>query len=237
MAKKKAEEPHSDASGGVPAAVPAGLTEAQAWRIRKSIELMAKTVPMKIDELMPYQRNQKDHPEDQVKALANSLRRFGWRQPVVIDENNVIVIGHGRVLAAKMLGLDVAPVISAEDLSEDEIRELRIIDNKTNESKWNDYLAEDVAELSFDGFDREFLGFDSISDEGFSDSFSLPEGEKKPFQQISITVHDKQAELMLSAIQYVYDQGSVTETFSNENHNGNGLYEVVREWAEQKKLL
>ena len=137
------------------------LTEKQAERIRKSIELMAKTVPMKIDELLPYQRNQKDHPEEQVRNLANSLRRFGWRQPVVIDERNVIVIGHGRVLGAKMIGLEEVPVVRADDLSEDEIRELRIVDNKTNESTWNEYLQEDVQELEFEGFD--FADFDGVT--------------------------------------------------------------------------
>ena len=160
MAKKKAEEPRGDASGGAPA----GLTEKQAERIRKSIELMAKTVPMKIDELLPYQRNQKDHPEEQVRNLANSLRRFGWRQPVVIDERNVIVIGHGRVLGAKMLGLAEVPVVRADDLTEDEIRELRIVDNKTNESNWNQYLQEDVQELEFEGF--EFDEMDTRIDAG-----------------------------------------------------------------------
>ena len=155
MAKKKAEEPRGDASGGAPA----GLTEKQAERIRKSIELMAKTVPMKIDELLPYQRNQKDHPESQVRNLANSLRRFGWVQPVVIDERNVIVIGHGRVLGAKMLGLTEAPVVRTVDLTEDEIRELRIIDNKLNESEWNEFLDQDVQELTFEGFDLDFEKF------------------------------------------------------------------------------
>ena len=144
------------------------LTEKQAERIRKSIELMAKTVPMKIDELLPYQRNQKDHPEEQVRNLANSLRRFGWRQPVVIDERNVIVIGHGRVLGAKMLGLEEVPVVRADDLSEDEIRELRIVDNKTNESTWNEYLQEDVQELEFEGFD--FADFDGVTGGGFYQS-------------------------------------------------------------------
>ena len=129
------------------------LTKKQKERIQLSIELMQKVQPMKIDELLPYQRNQKDHPEDQIRNLANSLRRFGWRQPVVIDENNVIVIGHGRVLAAKELGMETAPVISAGDLTEDEIRELRIIDNKTNESAWNEYLQQDLQELTFEGFD------------------------------------------------------------------------------------
>ena len=135
------------------------LTEKQAERIRKSIELMAKTVPMKIDELLPYQRNQKDHPESQVRNLANSLRRFGWVQPVVIDERNVIVIGHGRVLGAKLLGLTEAPVVRTVDLTEDEIRELRIIDNKLNESEWNEFLDQDVQELTCEGFDLDFEKF------------------------------------------------------------------------------
>lgn len=135
------------------------LTEKQAERIRQSIELMAKTVPMKIDELLPYQRNQKDHPESQVRNLANSLRRFGWVQPVVVDEDNVIVIGHGRVLGAKLLGLTEAPVVRTVELTEDEIRELRIIDNKLNESEWNEYLQQDVDELTFEGFDLDFEKF------------------------------------------------------------------------------
>lgn len=152
----------------------AQLTEKQQERIRQSIELMAKTRPMNIDELLPYQRNQKDHPEEQVRNLANSLRRFGWRQPVVIDERNVIVIGHGRVLGAKMLGLTEVPVVSAADLTEDEIRELRIIDNKTNESTWNEYFQEDVQELSFEGFD--FPDFDAITGGG-STSHDIVEDE------------------------------------------------------------
>ena len=161
-AKEKKVTDRKDDQGAVQ------LTEKQQERIDKSIELMQKTRPMKIDDLLPYQRNQKDHPEDQVRNLANSLRRFGWRQPVVIDERNVIVIGHGRVLGAKMLGLTEVPVILADDLTEDEIRELRIVDNKTNESDWNDYLQEDVQELSFEGFD--FKGFEDLTGGGYYQS-------------------------------------------------------------------
>lgn len=122
-------------------------------RIEHSVELLAKAHPMDIDDLIPYERNQKDHDEKQIKNVANSLRRFGWRQPIVIDGRNVIVIGHCRALAAKRLGLPTAPVINADDLSEDEIRELRIADNKTNESPWNKYFQEDIQELDFEGFD------------------------------------------------------------------------------------
>ena len=132
------------------------MNELEQKRIEQSMRLLGKAEPRPIDELIPYQRNQKNHDDRQIKNVAASLRRFGWRQPVVVDARNVIVIGHCRVLAAKLLGLETAPVISAEDLSEDEIRELRIVDNKTNESPWNEYLDEDVQELEFEGFDFDF---------------------------------------------------------------------------------
>lgn len=132
------------------------MNDLERERIARSIALLSKASPRPLSDLIPYERNQKNHDERQIVNVANSLRRFGWRQPVVVDARNVIVIGHCRVLAAKLLGLDSAPCIDAADLSEDEIRELRIVDNKTNESAWNDYLNDDIQELDFDGFDFDF---------------------------------------------------------------------------------
>lgn len=111
-------------------------------------------VERNIDELIPYSQNAKKHDERQIRNVANSIKRFGWRQPVVVDNDGVIVIGHCRVLAAKELGLDKVPVTVADDLTEDEIKELRIADNKTNESPWDfDMLEADAEGLTFDGFD------------------------------------------------------------------------------------
>lgn len=111
----------------------------------------------KIDELIPYAQNQKTHDERQIKNVANSIKRFGWQQPIVIDKNGVVVIGHCRLLAAKSLNLKEVPVTVADNLSEDEIRELRIADNKTNESPWDlNFLANDIKELDFKGFDFDF---------------------------------------------------------------------------------
>lgn len=132
------------------------MNDLERERIERSIALLSKASPRPLSDLIPYERNQKNHDERQIANVANSLRRFGWRQPIVVDARNVIVIGHCRVLAAKQLGLDSAPCIDAADLSEDEIRELRIVDNKTNESAWNDYLNTDIQELDFDGFDFDF---------------------------------------------------------------------------------
>lgn len=102
----------------------------------------SKIIWKNIDELRPYERNAKKHPEEQVQYVANSLERFGWRQPVVIDKDDVIVVGHGRVLAAKKLGWEKVPCELADDLTDDEIKAYRLADNKTNESDWDDELLD-----------------------------------------------------------------------------------------------
>ena len=114
-------------------------------------------VMRKVSELTPYEKNAKTHDAKQVDNVANSIRRFGWQQPIVIDENGVVVIGHCRLMAAKKLKLKEVPVTVASGLTEDEIKELRIADNKTNESSWDlNLLAEDIEELEFEGFEFDF---------------------------------------------------------------------------------
>ena len=111
----------------------------------------------KAKELKPYAANSKKHDDKQIANVANSIRRFGWQQPIVIDEHDVVVIGHCRLLAAVRLGLDEVPVTVASGLTDEEIRELRIADNKTNESPWDeDMLRVDLDGLDFDGFDFDF---------------------------------------------------------------------------------
>lgn len=76
---------------------------------------------MKIEEIKPYKKNAKNHPPEQINALAKSIKEFGFNQPIVIDKNNVIIVGHGRYEAAKVLGLEEVPVIVA-DLDEERAR-------------------------------------------------------------------------------------------------------------------
>ena len=110
-------------------------------------------VMRKVSELTPYDKNAKQHDATQVANVANSIKRFGWQQPIVIDEHGVVVIGHCRLMAAKKLKLKEVPVTVASGLTEDEIKELRIADNKTNESPWDlGLLAEDIEGLDFEGF-------------------------------------------------------------------------------------
>lgn len=191
-----------------------------------------KTIPLA--DIHPYTNNPRKNDEA-VAGVAASIKRFGFLIPMVIDRNNEIICGHTRYKAAKQLGLTEVPCVIADELTEEEIRAFRLADNKVSEkATWDmDLLPVELAGIMLP---MEEFGFESISPDEFEENFVLDEGEKKPFQQISITVHDKQAELILRAIKYVYDHNAVTETFTNENHNGNGLYEVVREWAALKKL-
>lgn len=113
------------------------------------------------DKLTPYENNAKQHPDEQVEHIANSIREFGFRQPIVVDADNVVVIGHGRLLAAKKLGLETVPVVRADDLTEAQVKALRLADNKTNESGWDfTALEADLDELA-DEFDMSDFGFDA----------------------------------------------------------------------------
>lgn len=99
-------------------------------------------VKMVIENISPndvtlYSNNAKYHPKAQINQIAESIKRFGFRQPVVIDANNVVVIGHGRVLAARQLGMSEIPVERADDLTPEQIKALRLADNRLNESEWN----------------------------------------------------------------------------------------------------
>lgn len=87
-----------------------------------------------INEVKPYKKNAKKHPKEQVEKIAQSIKEFGWQQPVVVDKDNVIVIGHGRHKAAQILGEKQIPVVRADDLTEEQIKALRLADNKVAES-------------------------------------------------------------------------------------------------------
>lgn len=111
-------------------------------------------------ELTPYAGNAKIHPPEQVEHIANSIKMFGWKQPIVVDGDNVVIIGHGRLLAAKQLMLDTVPVVYATDLTPEQVDALRLADNKTNESEWDtSKLEEELAQLSTQGIDMSQFGF------------------------------------------------------------------------------
>lgn len=112
---------------------------------------------MKIKDLIPYEKNAKRHNRTQIQNVAESIRRFGFAQPLVVDKENVLIIGHCRLLAAKSLQLREVPVVKMENLTEEEVKQLRLLDNKLNESEWDmELVAEELKDLDMSGFDIEW---------------------------------------------------------------------------------
>ena len=188
---------------------------------------------MGLKSIKPYENNPRKNAEA-IDIVKKSIEQCGYIAPIVVDENMVILAGHTRYNALKELGRTECEVMVVEGLTDEQKRKYRLLDNKTNEfAAWDFELLEDeLFDLDFDDLD---IDWGIISPDDFGETFELPDGDKNEICQMSFTLHEKQAELIKSAMDYVKD---VTfETFGNENKNGNCLYEVVREWAEQKKLL
>ena len=192
-------------------------------------------IQKKLADIVPYARNTKKHDETQIKNVAESIKQYGWVQPIVIDNDGTIVIGHCRALAAERLGIEEVPCVVVSDLTEEEINALRIVDNKTNESPWDfDLLSAELPEIDLSDFEFDFeFGGEDYSPDDFGEEFSLADGDKPEICQMTFTLHTRQKELIEHAIQQVKE--NISETFGNTNANGNGLYEVVRQWAERKK--
>ena len=139
-----------------------------------------------IAEIKPYERNPRVN-EHAVDAVAESIRRFGFRQPIVVDGDGVIVCGHTRWKAAQKLGLDDVPVHVVTDLTPEQIRALRIADNKSGElATWDlELLPLELAELTDAGVDWSLLGFDAddlaqLLDPGVTPGLTDPDDVPEP---------------------------------------------------------
>ena len=114
-------------------------------------------IQKKLADIVPYANNTKKHDETQIKNVAESIKKYGWVQPIVIDNDGTIVIGHCRALAAEKLGIKEVPCVVVSDLTEEEINALRIVDNKTNESPWDfDLLSAELPEIDLSDFEFDF---------------------------------------------------------------------------------
>lgn len=120
-----------------------------------------------VADLIPYARNSRTHSDEQVTKIAASIKEFGFLNPVIIDGENGIIAGHGRVMAAKKLGLDEVPVIEATHLTDAQRRAYVIADNRLAlDAGWDEeMLRVEFAELEALGFDLELTGF-SLEDVG-----------------------------------------------------------------------
>jgi DNA modification methylase len=159
-------------------------------------DLPNKTELEKPENLIPYSNNPKEHPGAQIDEIASSIKNYGFVQPVVVDSENEVIIGHGRLKAAKKLGLDEIPVIRHDDISDSEAKALRLADNKIAESEWEDEkLAVELEQLT-EADDHEELihGFneDEMSEylDSLTDEEDLEEPESEDPEQVETDIQE-----------------------------------------------
>jgi hypothetical protein len=177
--------------------------------------------------------------DDKFAKLVASIKEFPKMleiRPIVVNDDMIVLGGNMRLKACIHAGLKEVPIIKVTDLTEQEQKQFIIKDNVSGgEWDWNMLANEwDVTELEDWGL--SVGGFDLNSDD-LGEEFSLPDGDKAPFQQMTFTLADEQAEQIKNAIEDIKktEEYKYAETMGNENTNGNALYLIIMQWAEQKK--
>jgi hypothetical protein len=194
---------------------------------------------VKISEVKSNPNNPRQIKDDKFAKLVQSIKDFPEMldiRPIVVNADMVVLGGNMRFKACKEAGLKEIPIIVAENLTDEQQKEFIIKDNVSG-GEWDwDMLANewDVEQLTEWGLDVG--GFDLKADE-FGDGFTLPDGDKAPFQQMTFTLADEQAEQIQNAIADIKltEEYKYAETMGNENSNGNALYLIIMQWAEQRK--
>jgi ParB-like chromosome segregation protein Spo0J len=187
-----------------------------------------------ISELILYARNSRTHSDAQVAQIAASIREWGWTMPILVDEDGNVIAGHGRIMAAQKLGIADVPCMTATGWSEAKRRAYVIADNKLAlNAGWDDeMLRVEFGELRDLDFDLSLTGFDSdeiaafqFDDDAEADMPNLADGDREPFQQMTFTLHDEQAEQVRAAMEKAKAMGAFVGT-GNENGNGNALARI-----------
>lgn len=184
-----------------------------------------------IDKVKPYKNNPRIN-EKAVEVVADSIKEFGWQQPIVVDKKNVIIVGHTRLLAAKELKLKKVPIHVANNLTPKQVKAYRVADNKVAEfAEWDiDLLRDELEGLNniFTGFSDEELE-DLLGSVGEEDFPELGAGEKEPFQQMTFSLHDDQVAIVDKAIK----KAKLNKKYKsklNDNSNGNALAFICKEF-------
>lgn len=169
-----------------------------------------QVVEMPIKQVIPYENNPRDN-EKAIDGVAKSIKEFGWQQPIVVDKNNIIIVGHTRYKAAEKLGLKEVPIVIANGLSDEQVKAYRLADNKVGEAAiWdNKKLLKELETLSdeaFTGFKQSSV-FEDVLDE--SDKSPVTENDKGVTYSMKFSTQNKAAFYKIK--QYVTEVLAVEE--------------------------
>lgn len=169
-------------------------------------------------DIVPYAKNAKKHDNRQINNVAESIKQYGFVQPIVIDRDGVIVIGHCRALAAKKLGMKEVPCVCVDELTPEQVNALRIVDNKSNESEWDfDILPDELAELDFDGFDFTF-GIDDDEENEINEEIHTTERELEPYKYIHylVTIETNEHDRYVDILKTIEEMGATVKMTRND---------------------
>ena len=197
-------------------------------------------IKKKVSELIPYINNSRTHSEEQITQIASSIKEFGFTNPILIDESNSIIAGHGRLQAVKKLGHDEVPCIIISGLSKTQIKALIIADNQLAlNASWDiDKLSLELDSLKEENFNLDILGFnnDFLKDVQqeivpLSDLPEIKDGDKEPYQQMTFIIHDSQMKFINLALEKVKSKFDLKNEY-NQNINGNAITEICKNFYE-----
>jgi ParB-like chromosome segregation protein Spo0J len=198
-----------------------------------------ESIKTKLSDIKLNPNNPRLIKDDKFTKLVQSIKDFPEMldiRPIVVNSDMVILGGNMRFKACKEAGLKEVPIVIADNLTEEQQREFLIKDN-TSGGEWDfEMLANEWDVEKLDNWGLDLPGFDLNADE-LGTEFSLPDGDKAPFQQMTFTLADEQAEQIKNAISDIKEteEYKYAETMGNENSNGNALYLIIMQWAEQRK--
>lgn len=158
---------------------------------------------MAIDDIKPYKNNPRKN-EDAVNATANSIKEFGWQQPIIVDQDNTIIAGDTRLKAAKQLKMNKVPVVVAKNLSKDQVKAYRLADNKTGEiAEWDyDLLNNELEDVI--GINMEDFGFEDIENNiNIDDIFFDDDQQQKEDERIYLKWDDKKVEVSSETLSFL----------------------------------
>jgi hypothetical protein len=211
------------------------------WNLSEIICNFADMQTVPINKIKPNPRNPRLIKDETFEKLCKSLTEFPEmleKRPLVcftdVDGKFVVLGGNQRLKAAQHVKLKQLPIVLCDDWTEEQKEMFLYRDNISAGSwEWETVSEWGKEELKDWGED---LGFDVDSDELGTD-FTLPDGDKAPFQQMTFTLADEQAEQIKNAIADIKEteEYKYAETMGNENSNGNALYLIIMQWAEQRK--
>jgi len=198
-----------------------------------------KIVKVKISEIKLNESNPRFIKDDKFKKLVKSIKDLPQMldiRPIVVNKDMMVLGGNMRLKACVEAGLVEVPIIIADNLTKEQEKEFLIKDN-VGFGEWDwDIIANEFNDEQVIEWGLDLPVYFNDSDELGTD-FSLADGDKAPFQQMTFTLADAQAEQIKNAIADIKqtDEYKYCETLGNENSNGNALYLIVMQWAEQKK--